>query len=321
MNVCLLGIPGEKLDEGMKNFGIHLYQELAELVDEVKLLDVSQPHRLEFWRKLRGFDPDVIHLIPGPTFKGLSLLRTAAKVTAARAVVTATQPRFNRIGKRLLPFVGPDAVFVQSNAMKPLFETACRNVYHQPSGVDLDQFYPVAEEEQRDLRADLGIPQDEFAFLHVGHFKRGRNIDALTALLEYGEVIVIGSTSTRQQQDLVTDLEASGCRVVTDYVEAIERYYQACDCYVFPTTDTGNSIQIPLSVLEAMACNKPVFTTEFGGLPNLFEEGDGLRFIESVDEIPSPSKIDADAVRTREKVSPHSWTAIAEDVVEVYESL
>lgn len=97
----------------------------------------------------------------------------------------------------------------------------------------------------------------------------------LIELQEYGEVVV-GSTSIGQERELVDEFKAAGCHVVTEYVEEIERYYQASNFYVFPTTDAENSIQISLSVLEARACNKQVFTTRFGGLANLFEEGNGL---------------------------------------------
>lgn len=321
MKVCLLGIHGEKLDEGMKNFGIHLHRELSQTVDEVKLFDVTRLFTIQFWRQLRAFNPDVIHLIPGPTFKGLILLKIAATVTGAGSVITATQPRFNSLGKRLMPLVGPDAAFVQSTEVQPLFESACPKVFHQPSGVDLDKFHPVDEETANRIRGELGLPTKEPVFLHVGHFKRSRNIKTLIELREYGEVVVIGSTSTQQERKLVDELKAAGCHVVTDYVEEIERYYQACDFYVFPTTDTGNSIQIPLSVLEAMACNKQVFTTRFGGLANLFEEGNGLQFIESVSSIPHPVEVADEAVDTRAIVSDYSWESIAADVTEVYTNL
>lgn len=321
MKVCLLGIHGDRLDEGMKNFGIHLSHELSEIVEQVKLFDVNRPFTTQFWRQLRAFDPDVIHLIPGPTFKGLTLLKATTIVTGAHSVVTATQPRFNSLGKRLVPLIGPDAAFVQSTDVKPLFESACPNVYLQPSGVDLEKFHPVREDVKKQIRMELGLPADEFVFLHVGHFKRERNVETLIELREYGEVVVIGSTSTQQERELVDVLESTGCHVVTDYVEEIERYYQASDYYVFPTTDTGNSIQIPLSVLEAMACNIRVFTTEFGGLSNLFEAGGGLQFIDSVADMPAPANVVGEAVKTREKVSSYSWEAIAKEIVEVYRDL
>ena len=62
----------------------------------------------------------------------------------------------------------------------------------------------------------------------------------------------------------------------------IEEVYALSDCYVFPTPPMNkiNSIEIPLSVLEAMACNLSVITTKFGALPKVFEEGDGLIFVD-----------------------------------------
>jgi len=58
------------------------------------------------------------------------------------------------------------------------------------------------------------------------------------------------------------------------YIKKIEEIYQLSDCYIFPITFEGGGISILLSVLEAMACNLPVVTTKFGGLPAIFKGGD-----------------------------------------------
>jgi len=71
-------------------------------------------------------------------------------------------------------------------------------------------------------------------------------------------------------------LKKYGFRIIDEYVPNIEEIYNLADCYVFPTFKRHNCIDMPLSVMEAMACNIPVISTKFGGLPKIFKEGNGL---------------------------------------------
>lgn len=320
MNVCLLGERSEQLDEGMKNTSVRLREHLADQGASVTLLDLREIGSLDFWTTFASLDPDVIHLIPGPTPHGLVLLHALAAWKGADTVATATQPRFESALLAAGDLLAPDRLFAQSTDVQAQFADAGFDTTFVPSGVDLDTFSPVDDERSRELRRELGLPEDERIFLHVGHFKEGRDVTSLTRLLEFGEVVVVGSPSTGPEKEIVSTLESAGCTVVTEYVEQIEHYYQAADAYVFPTQNAGHSIQVPLSVFEAMGCDLPVVATRFGGLTDCFEEGDGLRFVPRIDAV-DESDLTFDAVDTREKVSEYSWGSIAERVGEVYEEL
>ena len=104
----------------------------------------------------------------------------------------------------------------------------------------------------------------------------------------------------------------------------IEKVYALADCYIFPTANPFNSIETPLSVLEAIATNLPVISSAFGGLPETFPEGEGLVYAHSQAEF-----IDAlrrlrenrTRVRTREKVMENSWEAVAARLENIYRSV
>lgn len=290
------------------------------MTEQVILLDLRNVRSLQFWREIKNFDPDVIHLIPGPTPHGLLLLSMLSGWTDAHSVSTATQPRKVGVIRRSRRILAPDLLIVQSTDLKDRFSSAGFSTKFIPSGVDLNKFKPINGESKKEMRRQLDLPEEERIFLHVGHFKRGRDVLSLTSLTEFGEVVVVGSTSTDPDQEVISALKSSGCNVVTEFIEHIEEYYRAADVYVFPTQDSQHSIQVPLSVFEAMACDLPVITTKFGGLTDCFNEGEGLRFIESFDAI-TEEQVEFGEVSTRDKVSEYSWETIAREVLRSYRQL
>jgi glycosyltransferase involved in cell wall biosynthesis len=85
---------------------------------------------------------------------------------------------------------------------------------------------------------------------------------------------------TSPGEDLAADLESSGVEVHHDYIERIERYYQASDLYLFPVKNETSAIDLPLSVLEAMACEKPILTTPHGALPDRLRDAAGVHWLD-----------------------------------------
>jgi glycosyltransferase involved in cell wall biosynthesis len=170
-----------------------------------------------------------------------------------------------------------------------------------------------------DLRRKYDFPSDKYIVLHVGHINRNRNVQFLGNIqcLDYVQAIAVGSTTYPEDEDLVKELKEKGVIVLTNYFRKIEEIYQCADCYLFPVFSDGACIEVPLSVLEAMASNLPVVTTKFRGLPNLISEHNGLVYvnnkgeilskINSVKSIPDP--------RTRDLVGQFSWENVVKQVL------
>lgn len=319
INVCILGISGDNLDEGMKNFGRNLHKHLVRQGINAELVDIQgvfHPGRLT---DLRSFDPDIIHLIPGPTLKGLFVIKILGQIFDSRTVVSATHPHLASRNPRLLSLLKPNIMLVQSSRSQKIFEMAGFETGWLPSGVDTDKFYSVSNSQKEELRQELGFPVDERLFLHVGHLKRERNILELDALSDLGTIIIIGSPSTSQQPEVINTLRENGHHVYTEYIENIERYYQMSDYYVFATEGAEHSIELPLSVLEAMSCNISVITKRFGGLPDLFDEGNGLVYFDDTSSLTENDLPDRTQTQTRELVREYSWNKTAETAVEHYQ--
>jgi glycosyltransferase involved in cell wall biosynthesis len=324
--VCLIGDIKGNMDEGMKITIMRYYEKLSE-ENDVLLLNGKSGASREFWGDLLRFKPQIIHYVAGPTPLSFIVLKIlSARCRGSKTVISASHPLRTRFFPFVVPMYRPDVILVQSDATEQLFAgLGCETAY-LPSAVDSSKFVPVSRSRKNTLRVQYGLPTEKFVVLHVGNLNRGRNAQALKSLQsEKTQVLAVSSTSVPEDKGVRLELEQAGCIVLSTFNDRIEEVYQLSDCYVFPVppAHTFNSIQMPLSVLEAMACNLPVITTRYGGLPKAFRSEDGLVFVddqttlaEAVDWVSRCSEI-----RTREKIALYSWDSVVGDLMTIYASL
>lgn len=187
-----------------------------------------------------------------------------------------------------------------------------KHVTYLKTGVDTNRFAPVTEEDASALKRNYGFDPNKKLILHVGHLNRGRNVQQLKKLADAYEVLLISSTLTKDEQDLDLKKELMDCgvRVIDSYIPNIEQVYQMADVYFFPVTEDGNCIDVPLSCLEAAACNKPIVTTDYGEMRE-FAGKEGFFFIDSFE--PSAlaqvvaQALDAKNLSTRTAVMDYDW--------------
>jgi glycosyltransferase involved in cell wall biosynthesis len=148
-----------------------------------------------------------------------------------------------------------------------------------PPAVDSGRFCP-SDDSRETIRSQLGLANDKPMVLHVGHLRRSRGVEPLAELAKGGtaNVVMIASTATEPEAGVEALLRDAGVLVKREFLPGIERWYQAADVYMFPVIDLQGSIEIPLTVLEAMACGTPVASAPFGGLPSFFASSESLRF-------------------------------------------
>lgn len=324
MRICLIGDHRGDLDEGMKNITFYLLKELSK---RHEVLSIYQREALSkaTLRKVKDFNPQIIHYIHGPSIRSFILGRILRTLCDnAKTVMTATRPNISVFSRPIIPLFKPDLVLVQSYESERLFKSMRCKTEPWLNGVDINRFAPISKEKKGELREKYGLKRDQFIILHVGRITKNRNVEILADVQKAidGRVVVIGSTSAPPEAKIVEKLKNNGVILWYKFFENIEEIYAMSDCYLFPT-ETKGSVEFPLSVLEAMACNLAVVTTPFGALPRAFNEGNGLFYIgtqqdiiERLKEIKNGLKI-----QTREKVLDFSWGKVVNRLEDIYYQL
>jgi len=329
---------GPPFDEGIKNFALHLIQALGAEHDVLALtsggstvagqgiVDTDANRLLlswPLWRALRAFRPQLIVYVPTACGTVFSFLRARVlRLLACGAPVglIALQPRpHSTLGEWWIRRLTPDHAFAQSRrTTDTLAQLGCQATLLPPA-VDVQRFRPASPAVKATLRQEHGIPVDAKVATHVGHLKSKRNLTEIATLHGSGRfhAVIVGSSSTEQDQVLKQSLQGSGCTVIDHYVQDIADIYRLSDVYLFLSEEPTAAIEMPLSVLEAMACNLPLVCSLFGGLPDAFEPGDGLVYwqghsplIESIDTALSTP------CATRALVEEHTWPALAQTIVQ-----
>lgn len=143
-----------------------------------------------------------------------------------------------------------------------------------PNGVNLTVFHPG---DQREARATLGVPQDAKVLLFVGNATRS-NTWKNYALLK----VAVGRVAERLSKHRVILIclgeEQKPVRVgraelrfigYQKDLATVVRFYQAADIYLH----AAKADTFPNTILEALACGKPVVATAVGGIPEQVEDG------------------------------------------------
>ena len=321
MKICYIGQLRGDLDEGMRNLTYHLDHQFRKNHD-VQAYDPRDYKTKEFWYRIKSFNPDIIHYLHGPTLKSFVLMKLLSICCPnAKSVVSATHPVLSYVDWQMIRFVKSDLVLTQSIDTDLKFRKVGAKTKPLPCGVDTKKYAPISPEEKKILREKYGIKKDTFLILHIGSVRQERNIQILSDLQKKGnQILIVGPKSTGHNKELYESLTRSGCKVWLEYISNIQEIYAIADCYIYPTISNYDmlgrakiaSIEMPLTVLEAMACGLPVISTKFGALPRFLQSKDGLIFVDRWEDIPSAlDKIkNGVQVKTREQAQNYAWEKI-----------
>jgi glycosyltransferase involved in cell wall biosynthesis len=143
-----------------------------------------------------------------------------------------------------------------------------KSITHVPYGVDLELFKPIPDSRRS---IDLNLQEEDKIVMFVGYNYEERKgmrflISALPTLrkkIKGFKLLVLGERPTDIK--LEEDIVFTG-RVM---YEEMAKYYSASNVVVIPTL----SDNLPMTILESMACGTPVVGTNVGGIPEMIVDG------------------------------------------------
>jgi glycosyltransferase involved in cell wall biosynthesis len=153
-----------------------------------------------------------------------------------------------------------------------------RKVYTVYNGIETSLFFPD-QSKRADVRRALVITDDEKILLFFSFVTKQKGlhllIKAMPDILEKNNVklLVIGEGDyLAEAKQLVDQLGLDSYVVFTGYIprEEAPDYINASDVFVLPTIRQEG---MPFSLLEAMACGKPVIASKIGGIPSVIDDG------------------------------------------------
>lgn len=326
LKILLIGDFSDNYDEGLKNVAKNFLKTLSQN-NEVTKINIKDFSLKKVF--LDKNDYEIIHYFTAPTAASLLLLKILSLKFHAKTVISALHPDFSSILKNNYSrkifqfFLKSDIILYQSE--KEIFDDLSKKTIFFPNGVDVKKFQPVSKEDKIFLRRKYGI-KDEFTVLHVGHIYKKRNLEIFCEIqkIEKTQVVLVGGDYLEIDNKLRNHLENNGCFVITDYLQQIEEIYAIADCYVFPVL-WGNTICMPLSILEALSLNLPVIALNDYQFPP--ELNKSIFFVKNTKEITSTVEklknnlengFDPDS---RDKMLEYSWKNLTLRLENVYKSL
>ncbi|MBW1782936.1 MAG: glycosyltransferase [Deltaproteobacteria bacterium] len=254
----------------------------TEYINGIRVVKVPQLGRfasaplnasLSIWVRRLGKDADVIHFhFPNPTGEIASLLAGVGN----KIVVTYHSDivRQARLAKLYSPFLhrflkGSDVIiatspnYVHSSEVLHQFRDKCTVI---PFGIDMDRFSP----DSNTLRQVASIREtyEGPLALFIGKFRYYKGLYVLLEAMKtvQGSLLLVGvgpmESDLKKQVASDNELKDKVFFLGELSDQDIVSHLHACDVFVFPSIFRSEAFGIVL--LEAMACGKPLISTELG---------------------------------------------------------
>lgn len=306
--------------EGVRVITSSVYESLSQH-GEVLKININSPFS---YLKILSFKPRILQFVLSPTTLGLIACKVISFLyPKAKTCLWAPHPSVKKSALLRLP--KPDLIITQSTESEAFFKELGFKTMLMPNGVDKHKFYPAGDTDKKALRLEYGLPLDKTIVLHSAAMRTNRNLSVFTALqkIKGVQAVLIGREGEGEEKELTEELVNAGCIVIKRYLNNIEELYRLSDYYIFPVKNPKGCIEMPLSVLEAMACGLTVISTPFGALPDFFSDGEGIFYAEAPEEMTTALKklMRCEKGQAKPNVKVWSWNDISDMLVKTYKGL
>ena len=145
-------------------------------------------------------------------------------------------------------------------------------------GVNFDRFSQDKAKSKREVRAELGLPEDKFIFIYAAEFSKRKSQETLIkAMMQMPEKAMLILAGSGQEMDacirLARENGLDGRILFPGHVGNIGAYYRAADAAVSASRSEG----MPFNLLEAVYFGLPIAATKVKGHTDLLNQGFDIR--------------------------------------------
>lgn len=292
-------------DEASKNFAYYLSRNIKD--SEIHLLtngmlphleaniiqepiynsnrfDLSQKIKLfKFLRKNRN-NFDITHYLFTPTRQNSFFIKKFARPRRGKTIQTIATLREDLYSNEdLKKILFSDLIITYSdyskNKLKDLKFESTEKIY---PGIDLSLYSPAPKDEK--TMEEFGFKPKDFIVTYHGEFTRLGGTDKLiksifqhTELIKEKNIKFILACRVKNKDDetkkedlskLIKENDLENYVKIPDTFTTLEKVYNLADVATFPVENMQGKFDVPLVVIEAMACEKPVIISDL----QIFEE-------------------------------------------------
>lgn len=236
---------------------------------------------------------DVIHFLFTPRALTSLLFRAKLFFSKAKTIQTLATIDDKIIAqpKKLKTVLFADRIIAQSYVTEgKLLSAGIKNVEVIYPGIDLEKFFP--QEKNAKLLKELEISKDEIVVLFAGEYTRLGAIDdiisAFEQIFEYhkkeaGKLKLILACRIKCPEDAVKQRKIREYARKEGYLDKLifletvsdmPALFSISDINIFPVQEMAGKFDIPLAIVEAMACGKAMIVSDINVLVEFVENGE-----------------------------------------------
>lgn len=205
----------------------------------------------------------------------------------------------------------------------------CKVVRMHGVGANSERFFPVSEEEKQAIRTALGLGAGPI-LLNIGELLPNKNqktaVAAMSKVLEtYPDARLLIAGNGPEKENLEQQIISMGLSehvTLLGYTTKADQYVKACDVLIACSYREG----MPLNIMEAMLCGKPVVASHNRGHNELVGDGVTGYLVPADDSEAYAEKIcvllrggaDAMGRAGRARVQPYTAPAVREELRQLY---
>jgi glycosyltransferase involved in cell wall biosynthesis len=281
-------------DEASKNFAFYLAQNvsgfefyllangiLPNLPENIHQKPIYTANSFSYFQKLRLLkhlrkmknDFDVIHYLFTPTKQNSFLIRNLVKSHKTKTIQTIATLREDLYSEKdWKKIIFADLIITYSRYAKDKLEKlGFNNVKQVYPGIDVELFSPAPKKPE--LMEKFNLSENDFVINFTGEYSRGEAIDdVIDSFLEISKKIPNAKLSlavriknpedARKKKEVVETLKRNNVLDKVSFQDdgtyVMQEIFNLCDVSLFPIKNMHGKFDVPLAVIEAMACEKPV---------------------------------------------------------------